>query len=261
MPSYLCHVCSAYNAFPSPLCNNCTHKYCIACLPVIPNPSPLRTSFTSDDDTEDSGSGFSSIRSSMIEEIRHIHPAYRCTTPVEYREEEEEEEEEDIIGENKVSDLTTAFEQDSAERLAHPPESRAIDENQKEEPTLTIESPSPIPLFPPSTTTIEPIIPIPQPGPPTQPPPLLTSPQPLLLPDWPPWETAITTLSSNRLHPHSRHRSVDEHRNKLERELRRTMSMQSEKVSRLMRKGSMRLKEAAARASSVGRARAGMAGV
>lgn len=220
-------------------------------------------SFSILDGTEDIHSGFSSARSSIIEEVRHIHPAYRCTTPVEDKEEDEQEE--CIAGEEEAFNPTTAFQHPSEEASINLAES-PIEYNEHEGPTLIIQSPTPVhPIVPyASTTALEPAT---TPTVPTAEPRLLSTtqlPTPILLPDWPPWETATTNstattsiLSSALLHPHSRGKSVEDHRYKLERELRRTMSLQSEKVSRLMRKGSMRLKEAAARASSVGRVRGG----
>lgn len=59
---------------------------------------------------------------------------------------------------------------------------------------------------------------------------------------FPPWEIPSTTHA----HKHSRNKStttIDEHKAKLERELKRTMSSQTERMGRLMRKGSMRLRE------------------
>ncbi|KAL8831319.1 MAG: hypothetical protein Q9170_005344, partial [Blastenia crenularia] len=233
MPSYLCHLCTAYNPFPSPVCKTCTHTYCIACLPVIPNPSPLRTSFTYSEYDGDGGSGYSSTSESMLEEVRNIHPAYRrITIRVEERDEEEVEDEGgfywgrgiDVVGDEEEGKRGGSEEEPTVQIQAPTPEEHYFPPVFDPEPLFHHEDPLQNQIQHPCSSQIS-----------IQLPSLLTideppikrekDPIPLHLSDWPPWETL--TPKPESLHPHMRHKSVE----KFEHDLRRTMSVQGERVS------------------------------
>ncbi|CAO1604466.1 MAG: hypothetical protein LQ349_006874 [Xanthoria aureola] len=109
MPAYSCHLCGLYNTFPSPLCHYCAHEYCIRCLPLIPDPSPLQPSPIDSSITCDYSSSISSLAlddeaedededlqaEDMIRQYLSIHPAHRpvtTTRPPSLLPEDEEEE-------------------------------------------------------------------------------------------------------------------------------------------------------------------------
>ena len=109
MPAYSCHLCAFYNTFPSPLCQNCAHEYCIRCLPLIPDPSPLQPSPIDSSITCDYSSSISSLAlddeaedededrqaEDMLRQYLSIHPAHRpvtTTRPPSLLPEDEEEE-------------------------------------------------------------------------------------------------------------------------------------------------------------------------
>ncbi|KAL8772486.1 MAG: hypothetical protein Q9209_002438 [Squamulea sp. 1 TL-2023] len=85
MPAYLCHLCTTYNPFPSPLCQNCTHPYCIICLPIIPSPQSSVDSSTSSDSSISSFTLEAEEEElkdeDIIREFMSIHPAHRLTRP------------------------------------------------------------------------------------------------------------------------------------------------------------------------------------
>lgn len=259
MPAYLCHLCTTYNPFPSPLCQNCNHKYCIICLPIIPDPYPIQPS------SLDSSTGYDSSISSftldepadqepkdedIIREFLSIHPAHRLTrppSPIELTGSEPEAL--SASPEQLPADvvITTATPTEPSTRY-HPgtnPLSTPPPLARKSSSPLLLSSYSLFPRTPvqatTTTTTTRMITKSPIPFPHTTRPSIartITDTSPLAPPPQKPH--------------HKRHGSIPELIATEGDLLRRTMSVQGEKVSRLVRKGSMRLKEVCVRGGGGG---------
>ncbi|KAL8749467.1 MAG: hypothetical protein Q9184_006800 [Pyrenodesmia sp. 2 TL-2023] len=243
MPPYLCHICSTHNPHPSPLCRHCTHPYCICCLPVfatvpssfstIPDSSPPSQTASPNRTPEDeqceewlasssSGSGFAE---------GETHPAHRRVMLLVGSE--------GMISVRADDDSEAVYHEEVEKGSGRP----AQGEEQKlgppgQELTPLSTSPITIPPLPPALTHPTTST--------TSPSPISTTRQTAPF-SFPSWEIPSSTTHAHRhKHKHSRHKStttIDEHKAKLEPESRRTMSAQSERVRRLMRKGSMRLRE------------------
>lgn len=258
MPAYLCHICTTYNPFPSPLCANCTHPYCIICLPIIPQPLSFQPS------SLDSSTSYNSSISSftieeeelkdedIIREFLSIHPAHRLTRPPSPI---------DVMESGKrVSSVVPTSEEGETEKvvitMATPCDSPTMYHQVQHQP------PTPIPRLLPrkSSQTMPPtsnFLFVPKPLQPRTPTAQLPKPAPHI-PDSNTRPTITRTKTSplalasppKRSH-HKRHSSIPDILVNEGDHLRRTMSAQGDKVSRLVRKGSMRLRGICGRGTGV----------
>ncbi|KAL9614293.1 MAG: hypothetical protein Q9204_008842 [Flavoplaca sp. TL-2023a] len=257
MPAYLCHICTTYNPFPSPLCANCTHPYCIICLPIIPQPHSFQPS------SLDSSTSYNSSISSftleeeelkdedIIREFLSIHPAHRFTrppSPIEVMKPKKGSLPElptlEDIGKEVV--VTTATQCDSP-TLYHPVQ------HQPPPPTPPLLPRKSSQTLPPTSNFLSVPKPLKPPTPTAQPPrPTPHTPDSNIRPT-----ITRTTTSPLALAPplqkshHKRHSSIPDIIVNEGDHLRRTMSAQGEKVSRLVRKGSMRLRGICGRGTGV----------
>ncbi|KAL8736403.1 MAG: hypothetical protein Q9166_000195 [cf. Caloplaca sp. 2 TL-2023] len=260
MPAYLCHICQTFNPFPSPHCQNCTHAYCIICLPLLPESSPLPPYF-----------GSSTLNSSSSETAEGNSDVSSLTLDIEdenekLREKEKELSDEDIIMEFMLIHPAYRLTRPSSpinpqtEAPPPPPPPRPHSATVSQSSTIQSDNATPLPLPLSTARTTEPRKPLPAPLPaPYQDTndaePLPLSSYALFAPIPLPAGQASKLLPPPPNKPqHRKHNSIPDIITNEGEHLRRTMSAQGEKVSRLMRKGSCRLKEVV-RASSVSRVR------
>ena len=257
MPAYLCHICTTYNPFPSPLCANCTHPYCIICLPIIPQPHSFQPS------SLDSSTSYNSSISSftleeeelkdedIIREFLSIHPAHRLTRPPSPT---------DVSEPGKWVSSVVPTSEEEAENVvittATPCDSPSMHHQVQHQPPPTVP-----PLLPrKSSQTLPPTSnflfvpkPLQPPTPTAQPPrPAPHTPDSNIRPIITQTTTSPLALAPRpqRSH-HKRHSSIPDIIVDEGDHLRRTMSAQGEKVSRLVRKGSMRLRGICGRGTGV----------
>lgn len=240
MPPYLCHLCQSYNpsSSPCPLCRQCQHEYCIRCLPVFPvltPSSPIVGSFTTFAHREEAKGGWEEVE----EVIEGVIPAYAAETGDRDREveedtpvESEEEEEWDMKrmaddDEEEVADVMMMMCQPTPTPTPVPTLHPLLQSNTSSVPNSSSASASASAL---TITTSNSTPPPPAPPPPRNDTPSFS---------FPAWE--IPTRLAPIKHAHARNRSLDEYKYGFE-----------ERVGKLMRKGSIRLREVVRRGGSGG---------